>query len=604
MQPQISRVMHIASSTTGMEMVLDAQTIAQTILDGFDKHYRIFIDITRAAKQRFEDCDWTGESEAAKTRITFYTTRVRETASHLHNHHNLITCDEPLWKQVKIEYIHRLIAHKHKQPELAETFFNSVFTFLFHRRYYHNDLIFVRPVMSTAYLDDEQITYIGLYPTRNGLTRTVHKALQLNDLSLPYEDLNRDVRRIVTCVKNEILPKLKLRIHFQLRVLTRLFYRNKAAYLIGMGVNGDDNIPFAVPLLNNEKGGVYVDALIHEPTDITNLFSFARTYFMVNTYAPSAIVGFLARMLPFKSKADLYTSIGLQKQGKSEFYRDFLHHLNHSSDQLEIAPGIKGMVMTVFNLPSYPYVFKVINDKFAPPKKTSREKIKQKYQIIKMHDRVGRMADTLEYSYAAFPLERISKELMAEFESKIPSSMEIESGQLIIRHLYIERRLTPLNMYLDNKDQEHCEDVISDYAQAIMDMAVANIFAGDLLLKNFGVTRHGRVIFYDYDEIEFMTDMNFRKIPEPMTPEQEMASEPWYSIADLDVFPEEFVHFITGNPQLKRFILDKYKALFNADYWKSVQEDIRNQRYHDVFPYSSRIRFKNLFDESSKEESA
>lgn len=574
-------------------MELDAQSISKIILEGFDKHYRIFIEITRAAKQRFELCDWDGESEAAKTRITLYTIRVRETAGFLHNHYDLLECDEKLWQKVKIEYIHRL--YLHKQPELAETFFNSVFTWLFHRRYYHNDLIFVRPAVSTAYLDDEQVTYIGLYPTRNGLTRTVRRILQLNDLSLPYEDLNRDVRRIVTRIKQALLPKLKLRIHFQLRVLTRLFYRNKAAYIIGMGVNGDEILPFAIPLLNNENGGIYVDALLDEPNDITNLFSFARAYFMVDTGTPSAIVGFLDRMLPHKSKADLYTSIGLQKQGKSEFYRDFLHHLNHSSDDLEIAPGIKGMVMTVFNLPSYPYVFKVINDSFPPPKKTTRAKIKEKYQIIKMHDRVGRMADTLEYSYAAFPLERISKELMQEFEQKIPSSIEIENDQLIIRHLYIERRLTPLNMYLDDKDEEHCQQVISDYARAIMEMAVANIFAGDLLLKNFGVTRHGRVIFYDYDEIEFMTDINFRAIPEAMTPEQEMASEPWYSIGDLDVFPEEFIHFMTGNPKLKRFIIDKYKPLFNADYWKSVQEDIRNKRYHDIFPYTSGIRFKNLY---------
>jgi isocitrate dehydrogenase kinase/phosphatase len=296
-------------------------------------------------------------------------------------------------------------------------------------------------------------------------------------------------------------------------------------------------------------------------------------------------------MLPTKSKADIYTAIGLQKQGKSEFYRDFLHHLKHSSDQLEIAPGIKGMVMTVFNLPSYPYVFKVINDEFAPPKKTTRELVKEKYQIIKMHDRVGRMADTLEYSYAAFPLDRISEELMAELKDKVPSSLEIDDDVLIIRHLYIERRLEPLNIFI-NLYPERAEAALLDYARAIKEMAVANIFPGDLLLKNFGVTRHGRVIFYDYDEIEFMTDMNFRHIPEPMTPEQEMASEPWYSIGDYDAFPEEFTTFITGNPQLRRLIVDQHGELFRPDYWKSVQEDIRAGRYRDIFPYSSRIRFE------------
>ncbi len=573
-------------------MPVDARQIAKTIIKGFNKHYRIFLDITKAAQQRFENCQWSDDRKAAKKRITLYNKRVIETNTILREQFAQYEFDEALWRQVKISYLQLL--YQHKQPELAETFYNSVFTSLFHRRYYNNDNIFVRPGLSTEYLDDDELTYIGYYPTRHGITSTVRQILKLNNLCLPFEDFNRDVRRVVMVIKQQILPRLVFRRHFQIRVLSSLFYRNKAGYIIGMGVNGDEIIPFAIPLLNNEKGAIYVDTLIHQPNDIANLFSFARSYFMVDTQTPSAVVNFLLHILPTKSKADIYTAIGLQKQGKSEFYRDFLHHLKHSSDQLEIAPGIKGMVMTVFNLPSYPYVFKVINDVFPPPKKTTRDRVKEKYQIIKMHDRVGRMADTLEYSYAAFPLERISPALMQELNEKIPSSMEIENDMLIIRHLYIERRLDPLNLYVSNPTND-AESAMLDYAQAIKDMAVANIFPGDLLLKNFGVTRHGRVIFYDYDEIEFMTTMNFRHLPEPMTPEQEMASEPWYSVGDYDVFPEEFIAFITGNPQLKRLILTNFAELFQPSYWKSVQQDIKNHRYRDIFPYSSSIRFERVF---------
>ena len=576
---------------------VDARSIAGTILQGFNRHYGIFLQITRGARARFEDHDWRAANAAARQRITLYSQRVKEARELLLDQFDLQQCDEALWQQVKIEYIHSL--YQHQQPELAETFFNSVFTSLFHRRYYNNNHIFVRPGLSTEYLDDEeQATYIGLYPTRDGLTRCVRQILMMTKLSLPFEDFQRDVRRIVCRIKREILPGLELRKQFQIQVLTSLFYRNKAAYIIGMGVNGDQIIPFAMPILNNEKGAIYVDALVHEINDITSLFSFARSYFMVDSCTPSAIVEFLMHMLPAKSKADLYTAIGLQKQGKTEFYRDFLHHLKHSSDQLEIAPGIKGMVMTVFNLPSYPYVFKVINDRFAPPKKSTRAQVREKYQIIKMHDRVGRMADTLEYSYAAFPLARISQKLMRELEDKIPSSMEIEDGQLIIRHLYIERRLTPLNLYLARDHGAQSERVMRDYAQAIKDMAAANIFPGDLLLKNFGVTRHGRVIFYDYDEIEFMTTMNFRAIPEAMTPEQEMASEPWYAIGEHDVFPQEFIHFISGNPKFRQLLQQQTPELFDADYWKSLQQDIRHHRYHDIFPYQQKNRFQRLFAQS------
>ncbi len=569
-------------------MKADARQIAKTIRKGFDKHYRIFIEITRGAKQRFENCEWDADRKAAKKRITLYSKRVKEACAKLNQEFDLDTFDEQLWRRVKCEYLVTL--YDHKQPELAETFYNSVFTSLFHRRYYNNDNIFVRPGLSTDYLDGDDLTYIGFYPTRHGLTRTVRRILTLNDLSLPFEDLNRDVRNIVNTIKSKMLHKLAFRKHFQIHVLTSLFYRNKAGYIVGMGINGDIIYPFAIPLLNNGKGAIYVDALVHEPNDIANLFSFARAYFMVDTQTPSAVVKFITRMLPTKSRADIYTAIGLQKQGKSEFYRDFLHHLKHSSDALVLAPGIKGLVMTVFNLPSYPYVFKVINDKFAPPKKTTRERIKSKYQIIKMRDRVGRMADTLEYSYAAFPLDRISHGLMQELEEKCPSSIEVEGDMLIIHHLYIERRLDPLNLYLNFTDVNG-EAAMLDYARAIKDMAAANIFPGDLLLKNFGVTRHGRVIFYDYDEIEFMTDMNFREIPEPMTPEQEMASEPWYSIGDFDAFPEEFAMFITGNPKYKQLIFKQHPELFDVRWWRSVQENIRNRKYLDIYPYSSAIRY-------------
>jgi len=567
-----------------------AQQIAGTLLRGFDRHYGIFLDITRGARDRFRRCDWRAGEAAARERILLYNRRVKETRAELRESHGLDDFDPELWRRIKIEYIRLL--YPHQQPELAETFYNSVFTSLFHRRYYNNEHIFVRPGLSTEYLEDEQdATYHCLYPTRQGLSRSLRQILLRADPPLPWEDLNRDVRRLALRVRETLLPRLELLQHFQLRVLNALFYRNKAAYIIGMGVNGDQVIPFAIPLLNNGNGQLFVDTLVSAPDHITSLFSFARSYFMVDTRTPSAVVDFLQRLLPHKTKADLYTAIGLQKQGKTEFYRDFLHHLRHSTDQLEIAPGIKGMVMTVFTLPSYPYVFKVINDRFAPPKKTSREQVERKYQIVKMQDRVGRMADTLEYSYAAFPLARISPGLMREFERKIPSSLEIDGDMLIIRHLYIERRLTPLNLFLASASPRQAEQAMLEYTQAIKDMAAANIFAGDLLLKNFGVTRHGRVIFYDYDEIEFMTDMNFRAIPEARTPEQEMAAEPWYGIGERDVFPEEFIRFISGDPALRRLVRERHGELFDPGYWQALQEDLRARRYHDVFPYPQAIRF-------------
>ena len=345
---------------------LNARKIAETILDGFNRHYRIFLEITAAARQRFEQCDWTGQREAASERINLYTQRVSEATERLKSEFGLQgEVDEELWREVKLRYIGLL--YEHKQPELAETFYNSVFTWLFHRRYYNNDNIFVRPGLSTDYLDDDQPVYNSYYPTREGLRNTIQAILKFFPCSVPFENLARDVRHLVRHIKMTQMPARELRKHFHLQVLRSPFYRNKAAYLVGRAINGPEVIPFVIPILNNGDGGVYVDTLLTDGDDIANLFSFARAYFMVETRTPAAVVQFLNKMLPTKNKADLYTAIGLQKQGKSEFYRGFLHHLAHSTDQLEPAPGVRGMVMTVFTMASFPYVFKVINDVFRPP---------------------------------------------------------------------------------------------------------------------------------------------------------------------------------------------------------------------------------------------
>lgn len=570
---------------------LNAQRIAETILDGFNRHYRIFLEITAAARGRFAACDWSGQREAASDRINLYSQRITEATDRLKSEFDLRgEVDQALWREVKLRYIGLL--YEHKQPELAETFYNSVFTFLFHRRYYNNDNIFVRPGLSTEFLDDDLPVYDSYYPRDEGLTRSVRTLLQSMPCGLPFEDLNRDVRRLVQTIKRDRLPGLELRRHFHLQVLRSPFYRNKAAYIVGRAINGPDVMPFVIPILNNGHGQVYVDTLLINGDDIANLFSFARAYFMVETRTPAAIVRFLARMLPTKTKADLYTAIGLQKQGKTEFYRGFLHHLAHSTDQLEIAPGVKGMVMTVFTMPSYPYVFKVINDRFPPPKEVDRETVKRKYQIVKLHDRVGRMADTLEYSYAAFPLERIAPKLLDELREKCGDSLSFEGDKVIVRHVYIERRLEPLNLFFQRASREEKENAIIGFGNAVKEMAAANIFAGDLLYKNFGVTRHGRVIFYDYDEIEFMEEMNFRRIPPPRTPEDEMAAEPWYSVAPNDVFPEEFASFLLIDPDLRAAFMRHHRDLLDPELWKGIQADIAAGVQRDVFPYSEAKRFQ------------
>jgi isocitrate dehydrogenase kinase/phosphatase len=302
-------------------------------------------------------------------------------------------------------------------------------------------------------------------------------------------------------------------------------------------------------------------------------------------------VDFLCTIMPGKPKAEIYTSVGLQKQGKNLFYRDLLHHLSHSSDRFIIAPGIKGLVMLVFTLPSFPYVFKIIKDHFPPPKETTREQIMEKYQLVKRHDRLGRMADTLEYSSVALPISRLDHALVRELEKEVPSLLEYEDGNLVIKHLYIERRMIPLNLYLQNGTDAEIEHGVKEYGNAVKELMKANIFPGDMLYKNFGVTRHGRVVFYDYDEIEYLTDCNVRRVPPPRNEEDELSGEPWYTVGPHDIFPETYGPFLLGDPRVRAVFMKHHADFFEASLWQASKDKLLQGELPDFFPYDVSLRF-------------
>ncbi len=574
---------------------LDSQVafaIARAMLDGFNRHYRLFRAVSREAKTRFENGDWSGQQRAQRERIAFYDTRVDEAIEQLQANFDVAHLGTEVWQQAKLHYIGLLT--EHLQPELAETFFNSVTTKILHRRHFHNDILFVRPAISTEYIEyDEpaaQPTFRAYYPTRDDLQQTLVRIVRNYQLQRPFADLEGDVACVVEALQAR-LQGARLRSNFQIQVLSSLFYRNKGAYLIGRVINGYWEAPLCLPILHDAQGRLIIDTVLLDEDDLLLLFSFARAYFMVDMAVPSAYVQFLRALMPRKPRSEIYSALGLAKQGKTLFYRDFLYHLKHSSDRFTTAPGIRGMVMLVFTLPSFPFVFKVIRDFYPPPKDTTREQIKAKYLLVKRHDRVGRMADTLEYSNVAFPRERFTSELVEELRTTCGSQLEEDGELLVIRHCYIERRMIPLNIYLQEATPAQLEAAVTDYGNAIKDLVAANIFPGDMLWKNFGITRHGKVVFYDYDEIEYITDCQFRRVPQARDEADEMAAEPWYSVGPHDVFPETFGSFLLGNPQVREVFLRHHADLLDPAFWQAQQRRIRDGQLIDVFPYDPARRF-------------
>jgi isocitrate dehydrogenase kinase/phosphatase len=591
---QRSRVERPSPQAVANDTEARACAIAQTVLAGFDHHYALFRYNAQQAKARWEHGDWHGIRRLARERIEFYDQRVREAVARLESGFSQSELDEGIWSQVKRHFVAALADHR--QPELAETFFNSVSTKILHRSYFHNDFLFVRPAVATEHLDAEPPSWRAYYPHQAGLAAALRAMVIDLGLACPFVDAERDVALLEEALVEQLGDRFNPSADWQIQALRSLFFRNKGAYLIGRIVDDGEVLPFAVPWLRDSRGRSYADAMLFGQARLEALFNFSRAYFMVDTEVPSATVQFLKTLMPAKPESELYTMLGLHKQGKTLFYRDMLDHLRHSHDRFIAAPGIRGLVMAVFTLPSFPYVFKLIRDRRG--KDVTRDHIQERYQMVKLHDRVGRMADTWEYSNVPFPRDRFDPGLLAELREVAASLIEDDGDSVVVRHLYIERRMVPLNIYLERASPGERERAVIEYGNAIREMVAANIFPGDMLYKNFGVTRQGRVVFYDYDEVAYLTDCNFRDIPAPRTPEDEMAAEPWYAVAASDVFPEEFATFLLGYPSIRSTFMAHHAELLSAEFWRVRQQRVRAGLLDDVFPYPESLRFARRLESS------
>lgn len=575
-----------------------AEQIAETIEAGFSRYRSQFMRVTEEARGRFAQRDWLGVQRASLLRIKLYRRCSDEAAAKLRQLLEDTGASLTDWETARALYIKLL--EPRPDAELGGTFFNT----MYRRTHAHEGIDQRYGFVSDRIQSKEQGLALRSYSNtalenpdssnkfiqNKGLREVLKAVFADTDLGVPFADLNRDIDLIESTMK-ALIPLLRGdQNDIQIELIDAVFYRNKGAYLVGrMSIDGH-TFPLAVPILNSAKGA-FVDTIIWNENDLSTIFSFTRTYFFVEVTSPRAMVKYLKALLPKKKTWELYTSLGFFKHGKTEFYADFLRHLDQSDDQFVIAEGIRGMVMTVFTLPSYQTAFKIIKDKFSPTKTVTRQGVMDAYYLVKTHDRVGRMADTQEFTDLYLPRDRFDPELIKELTRVANNSIEVTDEFVVIRHVYSERLMTPLNIYIQNCTEFERRLVLEDYGHAIKQLAAANIFPGDMLLKNFGVTRHGRVVFYDYDEIVYLTDVNFREIPKSNHPEDGMAADAWFSVEDADVFPEEFKNFLFSSKELIDLFSEHHGDLFTAEYWRDLQENVRENKLIDVFPYRHNRRF-------------
>jgi isocitrate dehydrogenase kinase/phosphatase len=542
--------------------------------------------ITRRAADRFLYYDWPGAYADAAERLGLYSRVLDELVMTIHALMGNRLEEKPIWAATKAVYS-SLITHC-IEWEIAESFFNSL----------------TRRVFATVGVN-QQIEFVDSdfdAPPTNlpGSVRRCYQGAKVSTLlttiltelgfsARHYVDLPAACAAAAARIETTLGGSVA-----RIEMVESPFFRGKGAYLVGIAFRVSDghSLPLAFALLNGITG-ITLDAVLTGEDDIAILFSFTRSYFLVDATRPYELVRFLKRLMPRKPLAELYMAIGYHKHGKTEFYRDFLHHLETSQDQFEKAQGERGMVMLVFTLPSYDVVFKVIRDRFDYPKDSSRSDVIRKYRLVFEHDRAGRLVEAYEFEHLRIARDRFQPDSLEELLNSAANSVRVEDDYVVVKHVYVERRVRPLNLYLLETDESAARAAVIDYGQAIKDLAATNIFTGDLLPKNFGVTRHGRVVFYDYDELSWLTDCAFRELPAATCYEEEIAGEPWFSVRENDIFPEEFPRFLGFRPNQLETLIQYHGDLFAAATWRRIQSAISAGNILEIFPYGANQRLSN-----------
>jgi len=560
---------------------------AEHILLSFDSFHRLFFFETGLAGDRFTFRRWHEIKIANNRRLDLYKEHVSKCVETINDRFSENISSKKFWIEAKNEFS-QIIEERFDGP-IVESFFNSVVRKIYITEGINEEIEFIPFASESLTRDPFKPIFRIYYPKGKNKTELLAEIVADFCFKFRFADLENDIRYLSEKLEIELTSSYFSSEITRIDIVKPHFYRGKGLYIMGRLFLGNTIVPLCIPIIHPEQGAV-LDTIITSVDELSMIFSFTRSYFFVRAENPMECVHFLHSIMPDKPVSELFSSIGYNRHAKTVQVKEFQYYLSHSDDRFQFAPGIKGMVMSVFTLPHYNYVFKVIKDKFAPPKNISREHVIKQYRLVFMHDRVGRLADPQEFEYMHFELKRFEPDLLDELLSLCSQSCYIEGDMLVIKQLFTERKIRPLNLFVDENDFETAAKAILDYGNAVKELAAANVFPGDLLLKNFGVTRHGRVVFYDYDELCLLDECNFRPKPVSRDDYEEMSSDVWYTVNENDIFPDELRAFMVPQGKLKDIFLSKHEDLFTVRFWKEMQQRNQLGEVLDFFPYK-RERF-------------
>jgi isocitrate dehydrogenase kinase/phosphatase len=558
-----------------------AADCAAAIVAAFARYNAQFRAITRRAPERFDKRDWSGSQADVVERLELYATAVNGAVAAMRRLLGDASHDTALWQDIKAVYARRI--QSLADPEFLKTFFSSITRKLFDTAGVNAAVeFFALELDPLRGANAAQVT--ERYVNRGSLDLLFEEVLSDYRFRTPWRDFEGSVGHVATDVELKLRSLGETRPLREVEVIRPVFYQMSRAYVIGCLHGEGWTLPLAIAFRNSPLG-VLVDAVMLSVADVSILFSFTRSYFHADLERVSDAVQFLHAILPVKPVSELFTVLGRAKQGKTERYREIFRHLERTQDRFVRAPGERGLVMACFSLENADVIFKVIRDRFPAVKNLRREEVMAKYDMVFRHDRAGRLVDAQEFRRILLPKERFAPDMLKELLEECSENVQVDGEDLVVNHAYIERQMTPLNLYVRSSTPEQAELAVIDYGHCIRDLAYTNIFAGDLLLKNFGVTRHNRVIFYDYDELCRVTECRFRDVPEATSDEDEMRAECWFYVGESDVFPETFLKFLGFEGRIREVFLEKHGEILDAGWWRALQERHLAGDLVEVLPY-------------------
>jgi isocitrate dehydrogenase kinase/phosphatase len=422
------------------------------------------------------------------------------------------------------------------------------------------------------------------------------EALRMPGFSVPFTDLRGDAELILDRLER-LLPAVAAEgsAPIALDVVDAGFYRDRSAFLVGRWVFAQDRLmPFVVAFLNGEDG-IRADAVLHQVSDIHDLFSSTLANFHVTTRLYYQTCVFLYSLMPLRPLGHHYSTIGFNHVGKVAILSEIIERMLTSGQRFQRSPGAPGTVALGFTFDGCSYHLKVVRDAPTVSYKWGAfpgvAAVFDKYREVHEINRAGSMLDNVMYFNLRLDRELFDPALLKEICQQAAGSVHLDENGVFLRSLIVQLKIVPLPVYLETSGVEETRAVIVSLGHCIRNNAATNIFNKDLDCRNYGVGRYGRVFLFDYDAVEKLIDVKIRTNTD-MEPGEEGVPG-WFFEDGVIFLPEELEHGMQfKNDYARRCFRQVNSDLMTMEYWTRVQEILKADELPGLrmYPESAKLR--------------